>query len=85
MPPKKIVDPKQVTKPVSNFFKPLTKLENDARLAAIEIAILNERIMRETDEENRKELASRLQDQMVAIVNNDNATRNDVVSAIAIA
>ena len=39
--------------------------------------------MRETDEENRKELASRVQDQMVVIVNNDNATRNDVVSAIA--
>ena len=83
MPPKKVVDPKQVTKPVSNFFKPLTKLENDARLAAIEVAILNERIIRETDEEKRKELASRILDAgMIATINNDNATRHDIVSAV---
>ena len=83
MPPKKVVDPKQVTKPVSNFFKPLTKLENDARLAAIEVAILNERIIRETDEEKRKELASRILDSgMIATINNDNATRHDIVSAV---
>ena len=42
MPPKKIINPKQVTNPLTSFFNPLTKHEIAVNKAKIDLEILDD-------------------------------------------
>ena len=83
MPPKKIINPKQVTNPLTSFFNPLTKHEIAVNKAKIDLENLDDRMRRETDEVNRKELSSRIEEGIVTLNGINDTTARDVVNTLA--
>ena len=59
MPPKKRIDPKEVTRPITSFnFNPLTQLEVEALRTQDKLDCLQRQIVRQEEEEKRKEIAN---------------------------